>query len=51
MGRFLRFFIVIMAIMLPVAVRSAAAQEDTFLAVAQDPAVGSFLTDAEGNTL
>jgi predicted lipoprotein with Yx(FWY)xxD motif len=51
MGRFLRFFVVITAFTLPLVGRGAAAQEDTFLKVAQDPAVGSFLTDAEGNTL
>ena len=51
MGRLLRLFVVIMAIALPLVGRGAAAQEDTFLAVAQDAAVGSFLTDAEGNTL
>ena len=50
MGRFLRL-VVIMAMALPLMGRTAAAQEDTFLDVAQDPAVGSFLTDAEGNTL
>ena len=47
----LRFFAVVILAALPLAVRGTAAQEDTFLAIAQDPAVGSFLTDAEGNTL
>jgi len=47
----LRLFIVIMAVALPLVGRGAAAQEDSFLKVAQDPAVGSFLTDAEGKTL
>ena len=53
MGRLqvLRLFVVIMAMALPLVGRGAAAQGDTFLEVAQDPAVGSFLTDAEGNTL
>src|SRR5215212_9663805 len=53
MGRWyvLRLFAVIMAMALPLMGRGTAAQEDTFLKVAQDPAVGSFLTDAEGNTL
>src|SRR3954470_6578513 len=50
-GRLLRLFAVTLAVALPLAVGSTAAQEDTFLAIAQDPAVGSFLTDAEGNTL
>jgi predicted lipoprotein with Yx(FWY)xxD motif len=40
-----------LAVVLPLAAGSTAAQEETFLAIAQDPAVGSFLTDAEGNTL
>ena len=47
----LRLFVVIMAVALPLVGRGAAAQEDSFLKVAQDPAVGSFLTDAEGKTL
>ena len=53
MGRLqlLRLFVVIMAVALPLVGRGAAAQEDSFLKVAQDPAVGSFLTDAEGRTL
>jgi len=51
MGRLLRLFVVIMAMALPLAGRGVAAQDDTFLKVAQDPAVGSFLTDAEGKTL
>ena len=51
MGRLLRLLRRHLAMALPLAVRGTAAQEDTFLAVAQDPAVGSFLTDAEGNTL
>ncbi len=52
MGRLLRLFAVAtLAVTLPLAVGSTAAQEDTFLAVAQDPAVGAFLTDAEGNAL
>jgi predicted lipoprotein with Yx(FWY)xxD motif len=51
MSRWLRLFAVILALVLPLAVRGATAQDDTFLAIAQAPAVGSFLTDAEGNTL
>ena len=51
MGRLLRLFVVIMAMALPLLGRGAAAQDDTFLKVAQDPAVGSFLTDAEGKAL
>jgi predicted lipoprotein with Yx(FWY)xxD motif len=51
MGRLLRLFVVIMAMALPLVGRGVAAQDETFLAVAQDPAVGSFLTDAEGNAL
>ena len=51
MGRWLRLFVVILALVLPLSVRGATAQDDTFLAIAQDPAVGSFLTDAEGNAL
>ena len=52
MSRLLRFFAVFtLAMVLPLAVHGTAAQEDTFLAIAQDPAVGSFLTDAEGNAL
>ena len=51
MSRLLRLFVVIMAVALPMVGRSTAAQEDSFLKVAQDPAVGSFLTDAEGKTL
>jgi predicted lipoprotein with Yx(FWY)xxD motif len=47
----LRLFVVIMAVAMPLVGRGAAAQEDSFLKVAQDPAVGSFLTDAEGKTL
>jgi predicted lipoprotein with Yx(FWY)xxD motif len=47
----LRFLAVVILAALPLAVRGTAAQEETFLAIAQDPAVGSFLTDAEGNTL
>jgi len=51
MSRLLRLFVVIMAVALPMVGRSTAAQEDSFLKVAQDPAVVSFLTDAEGKTL
>src|SRR5215208_7711098 len=51
MGRLFRLFVVIIAMALPLVGRSTAAQEDTFLKGAQDPAVGSFLTDAEGKTL
>ena len=51
MSRWLRLFAVILALVLPLAVRGATAQDDTFLAIAQDPAVGSFLTDAEGKTV
>src|SRR4051794_16993945 len=53
MGRWhvFRLFVVIMAVALPLVGRGAAAKEEMFLKVAQDPAVGSFLTDAEGNTL
>ena len=52
MSRLLRFIAVFtLAMVLPLAVHGTAAQEDTFLAIAQDPAVGSFLTDAEGNAL
>src|SRR5215212_4403965 len=53
MGRLqlLRLFVVIIAVALPLVGRGTAAQEDSFLKVAQDPAVGSFLTDAEGKTL
>jgi predicted lipoprotein with Yx(FWY)xxD motif len=51
MLRWLRFFVVTLALALPLAVHSTVAQDDTFLKVAQDPSVGSFLTDAEGNTL
>jgi predicted lipoprotein with Yx(FWY)xxD motif len=53
MGRLqlLRLFVVIMAVALPLVGHGTAAQEDSFLKVAQDPAVGSFLTDAEGKTL
>jgi predicted lipoprotein with Yx(FWY)xxD motif len=47
----LRLFVVIMAVAMPLVGRGAAAQEDSFLKVAQAPAVGSFLTDAEGKTL
>jgi len=47
----LRLFVVTLALALPLAVHGTAAQDDTFLKVAQDPAVGSFLTDAEGNAL
>jgi predicted lipoprotein with Yx(FWY)xxD motif len=49
--RWLRLFVVTLALALPLAVNGTAAQDDTFLKVAQDPAVGSFLTDAEGKTL
>src|SRR5688572_26468210 len=35
----------------PIAPSDAGAQESTLLAVAYDPAVGAFLTDAEGMTL
>jgi predicted lipoprotein with Yx(FWY)xxD motif len=35
----------------PFAVREAAAQDESYLAVANDPTVGAFLTDAEGMTL
>jgi predicted lipoprotein with Yx(FWY)xxD motif len=51
MMRWLRFFVVFLSLALPLAVHGTAAQDDIFLKVAQDPAVGSFLTDAEGNTL
>src|SRR5829696_4780864 len=47
----LRLFVVTLALALPLAVHGTAAQDDSFLKVAQDPAVGSFLTDAEGNAL
>jgi len=47
----LRLFVVTLALALPLAIHGTAAQDDTFLKVAQDPAVGSFLTDAEGNAL
>jgi len=42
MSRLLRLFVVIMAVALPMVGRSTAAQEDSFLKVAQDPAVGRF---------
>ena len=51
MIRWLRLFVVMLALAMPFAVHGTAAQDDTFLKVAQDPAVGSFLTDAEGKTL
>jgi predicted lipoprotein with Yx(FWY)xxD motif len=53
MGRWhvFRLFVVIMAVALPLVGRGTAAKQETFLKVAQDPAVGSFLTDVEGNTL
>ena len=51
MGRLLRFSLVALAAAMPLALHGAMAQEDTFLAVAQDPSVGAFLTDAEGNAL
>jgi predicted lipoprotein with Yx(FWY)xxD motif len=51
MMRWLRFFVVFLSLALPLAVHGTAAQDDIFLKIAQDPAVGSFLTDAEGNTL
>src|SRR5215208_2731796 len=47
----LRLFVVTLALALPLAIHGTAAQDDTFLKVAQDPAVGSFLTDREGNAL
>jgi predicted lipoprotein with Yx(FWY)xxD motif len=47
----LRLFVVIMAVAMPLVGCDTASQEDSFLKVAQDPAVGSFLTDAEGKTL
>jgi hypothetical protein len=46
----LRLFVVIMAVALPLVGRGAAAQEDSFLRVAQDPAGGSFINHAEGKT-
>ena len=51
MMRWLRLFVVTLALALPLAVHGATAQDEAFLAIAQDPSVGSFLTDAEGNTL
>ena len=51
MMRWLRLFVVTLALALPLAVHGVTAQDEAFLAIAQDPAVGSFLTDAEGNTL
>ncbi len=51
MIRWLRLFVITLALALPLAVHGTTAQDDTFLKVSQDPAVGSFLTDAEGNTL
>src|SRR5215207_681769 len=51
MMRWLRFFVVFLSLALPLAVHGTAAQDDTFLKVAQDPTVGSFLTDVEGTTL
>jgi predicted lipoprotein with Yx(FWY)xxD motif len=51
MMSWLRLFVVTLALALPLAVHGATAQDKAFLAIAQDPAVGSFLTDAEGNTL
>ena len=51
MRRLLSMVVIAVAMALPLMVPSAIAQEATFLAVSQDPSVGAFLTDAEGNTL
>ena len=51
MGQWLRLFAVTLAFVLPLAVHNTTAQDDTFLMVAQDPAVGTFLSDAEGMSL
>ena len=51
MIRWLRLFVVTLALALPLTAHGTAAQDDSFLKVAQDPAVGSFLTDAEGKAL
>ena len=48
MPRFLSVLLLALALATPMGLQGVAAQDDTFLTVAESPGIGAFLADARG---